>query len=236
MEITDRPSPNFGARADGHTPSLIVLHYTAMESAEAALERLCDEAAEVSAHYLIAKDGTVYCLVDEDKRAWHAGAGLWAGHGDINSRSIGIELDNDGTTAFPEVQMEALEELLADVMERHGIEPKSVIGHSDMAPDRKIDPGRLFDWQWLAARGLSVWPDPALPGDFMRNAAAFGYPVDCGEAVVLDAFRQRFRPGASGPMDAADQALMAGLAKQHPADVTERYGRRIPSRTLSSLT
>ena len=236
MEITERPSPNFGERAGGLTPTLIVLHYTAMENVKAACERLCDEATEVSAHYLVGRDGEVIRLVDEAHRAWHAGTGYWAGKDDINSRSIGIELDNDGASEFPEEQMAALEALLADVMERHEIEPKGVLAHSDIAPDRKIDPGRLFDWQRLAAKGLAVWPDPALPGEFLRNAAAFGYPVEHGEAAVLDAFRQRFRPTATGPIDPADQALMAGLAKQHPADVTERFARRLPSRPLSSLT
>ena len=236
MEITERPSPNFGERAGGIAPSLIVLHYTAMESADAACDRMCDEACKVSAHYLVTREGEIFRLVDEDKRAWHAGEGRWAGKDDINSRSIGIELDNDGESAFPDAQMEALEWLLGDIMERHEIEPKSIIAHSDMAPGRKIDPGRMFDWQRLAAKGLSIWPDPSLPGDFLRNAAAFGYPVEAGQAEVLDAFRQRFRPTATGPIDPADQALMAGLAKQHPADVTERFRRRIPSRTQSTLT
>ena len=236
MEISERPSPNFGERAGGLSPSLVVLHYTAMDSAEAALERLCDKTAEVSTHYLISRDGEIFRLVKESMRAWHAGAGFWAGKDDVNSRSIGIELDNDGQSAFPAKQMAALDALLGEVMARHEIEPKGVIGHSDMAPTRKIDPGRLFDWQRLAAEGLAVWPDPALPGEYLRNAAAIGNPESYGEAAVHEAFRQRFRPSATGPMDPADQALMAGLAKQHPADVTERFGRRLPSRPFSSLT
>ena len=139
----------------------------------------------------------------------------------MNGRSIGIELDNDGTSDFAEPLMEALEGLLADLLERHDLDPKAVIAHSDMAPDRKSDPGRLFDWQRLAAKGLSIWPDPAMPGDFMRNAAYVGYPTEHGQAVILDAFRQRFRPSASGPLS--------------PADVTERIARRTPSRPLHSL-
>ncbi len=236
MEIIESPSPNFGDRADGQSPSLVVLHYTAMESANAALERLCDAACEVSAHYLITKVGRVHRLVAEENRAWHAGQGRWAGHADINSRSIGIELDNDGESFFTEELMDALEVLLADILARHHLPSKSVIAHSDFAPDRKCDPGRLFDWQRLASKGLSVWPDPSLEGDFLRNAATFGYPIDLGENLVLEAFRQRFRPTATGPIDVADRALMAGLARQYPADVTERFGRRIPSRPLSSLT
>lgn len=235
MEFIDRPSPNSDARRGGLAPSLVVLHYTAMDSAEAALERLCDPECEVSSHYLIGRDGAVFRLVDERRRAWHAGAGRWAGREDVNSRSIGIELDNDGMTAFPESQMAALEELLADILGRHALEPKAVIAHSDMAPDRKSDPGRRFDWQRLASKGLSVWPEAAMPRDFLREAAAFGYPVEMGEALVLEAFRQRFRPEATGPLDPADRSMMAGLARHFPADVTERIARRVPSRPLSQI-
>ncbi|MEO9827284.1 MAG: N-acetylmuramoyl-L-alanine amidase [Paracoccaceae bacterium] len=234
MDIATCPSPNFGDRKGGAV-ELIVLHYTAMADAASALERLCDPEAEVSAHYLIAKDGEITRLVHEDKRAWHAGNGSWAGLDDVNSRSIGIELDNDGASDFEEPLMASLEWLLADLLERHELEPKAVIAHSDMSPERKSDPGRLFDWQRLAAKGLSIWPDPAMGGDFMRNAAYVGYPTQLGESCVLDAFRQRFRPGASGPLSPADEAMMAGLARQHPADVTERIARRTPSRPLHSM-
>lgn len=234
MDIIERASPNFGDRKGGAV-ELIVLHYTAMPDAEAACERLCDETAEVSAHYLIAKTGEITRLVDEDKRAWHAGAGSWAGHEDVNDRSIGIELDNDGASEFDEALMVSLETLLADLLERYALDPKAVIAHSDMAPERKSDPGRLFDWQRLAAKGLSIWPDPAMSGDFMRDAAYVGYPTEHGQACILDAFRQRFRPAASGPISPADEAMMAGLARQHPADVTERIARRTPSRPLHSM-
>lgn len=233
MEIAARPSPNHGDRRASDRVELVVLHYTAMPDAEAAIERLCDPDCEVSAHYLIAKDGAVTQLVDEAHRAWHAGTGKWADRDDVNSRSIGIELDNDGASAFPDAQMAALEDLLAGILERYHLEPKDVIAHSDMAPDRKSDPGRLFDWRRLAEKGLSVWPEPSLPGDFLRNAAAFGYPVEHGERVVLEAFRQRFRPDASGPIGPADRALMAGLARHYPADVTARIARRITSRPVT---
>ncbi len=236
MDVQERPSPNFGDRRGTTEPSFIVLHYTGMATAEAALERLCDEACEVSAHYLIDREGTVHKLVDEDKRAWHAGDGTWAGQGDINSHSIGIELDNDGASDFAEPLMASLEIVLEDLLTRYHLDPKAVLAHSDIAPDRKGDPGRRFDWQRLAAKGLSIWPDPALPGDFMRNAASFGYPVNLGEKLVLEAFRQRFRPEATGPRDAADEALMAGLARQHPAHVTERMTRRVPSRPLGPMS
>lgn len=232
MEITARPSPNFNERRGAARVDLVVLHYTAMTDAEEAACRLCDPEAEVSAHYLIGADGRISQLVDEDKRAWHAGEGRWAGRDDVNSRSIGIELDNDGDSTFEDAQLDALEDLLADILDRYGLHPKSVIAHSDMAPGRKNDPGRLFEWKRLADKGLSIWPEAGMPGDFMRNAAAFGYPVDVGETLVLDAFRQRFRPFATGPMDPSDRAMMAGLARHYPADVTERIASRIPSRTL----
>ena len=235
MDITSLPSPNFGDRRGMGRVELVVLHYTAMEDAEAAINTLCNPATEVSAHYVISKTGEICCLVEEDKRAWHAGEGTWAGRGDVNSRSIGIELDNDGLTPFEEPLMNSLEELLADILKRHELLPKSVIGHADMAPDRKLDPGILFDWHRLAEKGLSIWPDPALQGDFMKNAAYFGYPIECGEAHKLQAFRNRFRPGATGPITPADQAMMAGLARQFPADVTERTARRTPSRPMRPM-
>ncbi len=196
---------------------MIVLHYTAMQSAEAALERLCDPEVEVSAHYLICEKGTVFQMVAEDMRAWHAGAGRWGEVSDVNSRSIGIELANRGDHPFSEPQMAALEGLMAGIMARWNIAPERVIGHSDMAPGRKIDPGSRFDWQRLALRGLSVWPVGAKTGDFWQDAAAFGYPVgDVSEAALLDAFRLRFRPAARGPLAKEDVALMADLAKRWP--------------------
>lgn len=236
MEVVERPSPNFGERRNGGLIDLVVLHFTAMADAEAALARLCDPEAEVSAHYLIAKDGTLYRLVEEAKRAWHAGQGCWAGHEDVNSRSIGIELDNTGDEPFADELMDTLEELLADILQRHDLSPKAVIAHSDMSPGRKSDPGPHFDWHHLADVGLAVWPEPAPGGDFMRNAAHFGYPVEVGQGPVLDAFRQRFRPGASGPLGPADEAMMAGLARQYPADVTDRIARRTPSRPLRPIS
>ena len=235
MRIVSRPSPNFGDRKGGVSVELIVLHYTAMSDADAALTRLCDPKCEVSCHYLIDREGALHRLVDEDKRAWHAGEGAWAGRDDVNSRSLGIELDNDGVAPFTEPLMTTLEALLTEILERHNLPAKAVIGHSDMAPDRKGDPGRMFDWHRLADKGLSVWPEPATGGDFMRDAAHFGYPVEAGASAVLDAFRQRFRPDATGPLSVADQAMMTGLARQYPADVTERTARRIPSRPLHSM-
>lgn len=191
-----------------------------MESAEAALARLCDPTAEVSAHYLIASDGSVWQMVREEMRAWHAGAGEWRGQGDVNSRSIGIELDNRGTHPFSQPQMAALEALLPQVMARWSIRPDGVIGHSDMAPERKFDPGPRFDWARLARQGLAVWPEvSAAEGTFLRDAARFGYPAE-DEAALLAAFRARFRPHATGPVGAADRRMMADLAARFGVDRT----------------
>lgn len=215
------PSPNAGPRRDGLRPELVVLHYTAMNSAAVALERLCDASAEVSAHYLIGGDGTVWQMVREDLRAWHAGAGEWAARGDVNSRSIGIELDNRGTHPFSQPQMSALEALLAGILLRWEIAPQGVIGHSDMAPARKFDPGPRFDWRRLARQGLSVWPRPAQGGDFWDDAACFGYPVQ-DRMATLAAFRTRFRPHAQGPLEAEDRALIADLAARFGVDRAAR--------------
>lgn len=207
-------SPNFGERRGGLCPEFVVIHYTAMQSCAEAFARLCDPAHEVSAHYLLDYDGTVHALVDEVSRAWHAGAGEWRGLDDLNSRSIGIELANDGFEPFPEPQMVALETLLAGIMARWTIAPESVIGHSDMAPGRKSDPGARFDWARLARAGLAVWPEPAgqaAPQDFARFAQSFGYPAVEG-AALLAAFRLRFRPAAKGPLDGVDAALAQDLA------------------------
>lgn len=209
--MTSFPSPNFGERRGGALPDIIVLHYTAMASFAEARDRLCDPQAEVSAHWLISESGEALALVDEAKRAWHAGAGEWGKLTDVNSRSIGIELANPGNAPFAHRQMQALERLLAEVMGRWRIPPSRVIGHSDMAPARKSDPGARFDWRRLARAGLSVWPEAGRPGDFRADLAAFGYP-DAPSEVMLAAFRLRFRPHATGPLDDADRALAAGLA------------------------
>jgi len=223
MQITQHPSPNFGERREGAKPDLIVLHYTAMTKAAAALDRLCDPTCEVSAHYLIGSDGQVIQMVQEDMRAWHAGAGAWGACTDVNSRSIGIELANNGQTPFAAAQMDALEILMAGIMDRWSIRPERVIAHSDMAPSRKGDPGRRFDWERLAKSNLSVWPtaqDPAKTSTFRTNALKFGYPATDTDDQLLDAFRQRFRPWATDALDAKDAALAADLAARFPVDQT----------------
>ena len=185
-----------------------------MTSTAEALARLCDPVAEVSAHYLIAESGEVFALVAEEMRAWHAGAGEWAGITDVNSHSIGIELANPGDRPFAQPQMQALERVLRDVMARWHIPARNVIGHSDMAPSRKGDPGRRFDWHRLAMLGLSVWPPPhpAPPDCFAADLAAFGYPAAPPDDL-LAAFRLRFRPGVSGPLQPQDAEMAAGLAR-----------------------
>ncbi len=197
-------------------PELIVIHYTAMQSAEAALERLCDPAAEVSAHYLISRKGEVFQLVAEEQRAWHAGAGEWKGRDDVNSRSIGIELDNAGSHPFAEPQMQALEALMRGIMARWRIPPDGVIGHSDMAPGRKIDPGPRFDWARLMRQGLAAFPcDGPLPETctkeaFRKCAAAKGFTAPCDDETLLHAVRLRYRPWATGPLVPQDFLPFSG--------------------------
>ncbi|MGB5865373.1 MAG: N-acetylmuramoyl-L-alanine amidase [Sulfitobacter sp.] len=205
-------SPNCGARRNGLKPSLIVIHYTAMKSAEAALERLCDPVAEVSAHYLIAANGTVMQMVEEEARAWHAGAGEWGGLDDINSRSIGIELDNRGTHPFAAAQMDALATLLRSVMDRWNIAPEGVIGHSDMAPGRKTDPGPYFDWVRLERQGLAApakkWmPERVDEASFIQAARAAGYTAEASFEVLLATTRLRRASWRSGPLHQDDFAL-----------------------------
>lgn len=216
VRASDHPSPNCGPRRRGALPDMVVIHYTGM--AFGAEARLCDPDAEVSAHWLITADGVIKPLVPEELRAWHAGAGSWGAVTDVNSHSIGIELDNPGDRPFAARQMAALERLLADILHRWAIPPERVIAHSDMAPARKTDPGPRFDWQRLARRGLAVWPEPdGEEGNFVIYAHAFGYPQVAPE-VMLAAFRLRFRPGVTGPEDATDRRLIRNLATRFPVD------------------
>lgn len=219
------PSPNFGARRGGVLPSIIVIHYTAMASCAEARARLCDPGVEVSAHWLVSEAGEAEALVPEDQRAWHAGAGEWAGITDVNSASIGIELANTGAQPFSQPQMAALERLLAGIMARWDIPAHRVIGHSDMAPSRKADPGPRFDWRRLALQGLSVWPaaGAAEVAAFWPALRRFGYP-EAPEADLLAAFRLRFRPWARGPVDAVDAGLACDLAQRFAVDAPTAQG------------
>jgi N-acetylmuramoyl-L-alanine amidase len=217
------PSPNFNAR---ELPvSMIVLHYTGMQSAEEALERLCCEEAQVSAHYLIDEDGTVTQMVAEEHRAWHAGKSFWRGITDINSASVGIELVNPGHEFgyrdFPEAQIEALLPLLADIKKRHGVSRSNVVGHSDIAPMRKTDPGELFPWERLARHKLALpTPRPHVPlvfdndGAFLLALERFGYDIT-DEAAAIRAFERRWRPERiTGEVDGEISTLLFELLLQ----------------------
>ncbi|MFW5660054.1 MAG: N-acetylmuramoyl-L-alanine amidase [Oceanicaulis sp.] len=219
LAIADRPSPNFNDRqAD---VSILVLHYTGMDDAEAAIDRLADPDAKVSSHYVVAEDGAVTRMVDEDKRAWHAGAGFWNGVEDVNSASIGVEIVNGGhcygLPEFPRRQIDAVIALSDQIVARWGIRPRDVIGHSDLAPERKLDPGERFPWARLADHGIGLWPDPVsadhglayAPGlnegegllSAQRLLFEIGYGIDTDGVygpqtrAVVAAFQRRFRQG-----------------------------------------
>lgn len=235
-----RPSPNFNDRPDGRAPDMVVLHYTGMQSGAAALDRLCDASAKVSAHYLIDEDGTTHALVAEDKRAWHAGVSYWAGERDINGCSIGIELVNPGHSypgyaggyrPFPEPQMAALETLLRGIVSRHAIPPARILGHSDVAPARKTDPGELFDWERLARAGFGLMPNvtpdrspdpgPLDVAALQADLARFGYDLeptgdyDAATRLVVTAFQRHYRRTAvTGEADAKTRAALADLLRQ----------------------
>jgi len=216
----ENPSPNWNER---QLPiSMVVLHYTGMQSAEEALERLCSEEAGVSAHYLIEEDGTVHRLVREDRRAWHAGKSFWRGVTDVNSASIGIEMVNPGHELgyrpFPDAQMEALLPLLADMVQRHDIPRANVVAHSDIAPTRKEDPGELFDWDLLAAHRLALrTPRVTMPSPYDNDGAFFlaleryGYDIS-DQAAVMRAFQRRWRPHIiDGKVDGECSAILFNL-------------------------
>ena len=229
LEIADRPSPNHARRGEPARIDMMVLHYTGMANAAAALDRLCDPAARVSAHYLVEENGTIWRLVSDERRAFHAGRSCWAGENDLNHVSIGIEIVNPGHEwgyrPFPEEHMTAVERLCHDLVLRYPIPRHRIVGHSDVAPDRKSDPGELFDWPGLARSGIGIWPQPAP--DLVRsrgrgvglveraaalaNLARIGYCVTAGEeAVVLTAFQRRFRPERwDGRLDAETARRLA---------------------------
>lgn len=216
---------------------MLIMHYTDMLSHEEALARLCDKAAEVSAHYLIAQNGDIFSLVDESERAWHAGVSAWRGSSNINARSIGIELCNpghtNGYTPFPQAQMEALAALSQGILSRHPIPPRNVQGHSDVAFLRKLDPGELFDWKWLCEKGIGMFPlhAPTISGHeltrgdkgevvirLQRSLSNWGYGLkidgDYGEKTeaCVRAFQTHFLPKAiTGRWCNASAGMLAAL-------------------------
>ena len=214
-----RASPNF----DERRPNLVILHHTTDDEAEQGLRTLTDPLQKVSAHYLIGRDGTLYQLVDERARAWHAGASYWGGNRDVNSASIGIELDNNGYEPFAEAQIAGLLALLQDLRARYAIPAANVLGHADVAPRRKVDPSRQFPWRRLAAAGFGLWCEPPYspppPGfDSLLALQAIGYDVSRPEAAAT-AFMLHFMPEAGDdPHPAAlDTALLACLAERKRA-------------------
>lgn len=227
MDIIPYPSPNEDARPQGGRIETIVLHYTDMEPVEAALSRLADPAAQVSAHYVVAADGTLYRMVEDARRAWHAGESHWRGVSSVNANSIGIEIDNGGHAhglpEFPPKQMEAVLSLLRSLKERYLIPDRNIVGHSDVAFLRKQDPGEKFDWAWLACNGVGIFPFGAKPisgpelkrGDsgtdvmkLQQSLSNWGYGLKIDgtygektEACVL-AFQRHYRPdGVTGVWD-----------------------------------
>jgi N-acetylmuramoyl-L-alanine amidase len=235
------PSPNFGLR-QGREPNAIVLHYTGMETGAAALERLRDPKSEVSAHYVVEEDGRIFQLVHEAYRAWHAGESFWAGETDVNSASIGIEIVNGGhdfgTPPFPDAQIEAVIALCRDITQRHGILPENILAHSDIAPERKADPGELFPWAKLASAGVGryVPPHPIGPDaglnigdegaevwDLQRKLVAYGYGLgvtgvyDYKTEKVVTAFQRHFRPRRiDGKADLSTRETLQDLLLSEP--------------------
>ncbi len=238
LPVTDLPSPNHDARPHGVPVDMLILHYTGMKSAKDATDRLRDPSAQVSSHYVVDEDGGIVRLVPETRRAWHAGVSHWRGHAALNGRSIGIEIVNPGHEwgyrDFPVLQVAALCDLCLTIMARHPIPARNVVGHSDVAPDRKEDPGERFDWQALAENGVGLWPsgvaDLGTKG-VVRDAvslrpvraalAEIGYRVDAqgcldpALSATLRAFQRHWRPEAiTGQADDGTLGRLLGVVRQ----------------------
>lgn len=215
LPVEVRPSPNFNQRR----PNFVIIHHTGSDTAARALATLTDPLRKVSAHYLIGRDGQIYYLVDELARAWHAGESYWGGDSDLNSASIGIELDNNGDEPFAADQIAALLALLADLKIRYGLPTANFLGHGDIAPGRKVDPSRWFPWQTLAEHGFGLWcvPDASAMQPDQDGAtllAAFGYDVSDYVAAV-SAFKRHFTPDDDSPqLTEQDRALLQCLVTQ----------------------
>lgn len=215
LPVEVRPSPNFGERR----PNFVILHHTTDDDADTALHTLTTSFSQVSAHYLIGRDGKIYYLVDEKMRAWHAGDSYWGGNRDLNSSSIGIELDNNGNEPFAEPQIATLIDLLKDILGRWNIPPENVLAHGDVAPGRKVDPSRWFPWKRLADAGVSVWCDP--PYEVVNPAVddatlltGLGYDVS-RLPMAVGAFKRRFAPGDTAlSLTEAQRGMALCLARQ----------------------
>jgi N-acetylmuramoyl-L-alanine amidase len=237
VRIYEAPSPNHDSRPAGAPIDMIVLHYTGMKTAEAALARLRDPAARVSSHYLVEEDGRTWRLVPEGARAWHAGVSYWRGVSALNDRSIGIEIVNPGHEHgyrdFPVLQLAAVCDVCLDILSRHPVPARNVVAHSDIAPDRKEDPGERFDWEGLAREGVGLWPfgiADAGTGGPVRDAASLrdvraaladtGYrvapegPLDPALSSVLRAFQRHWRPEAvTGQADTGTLLRLLAVAR-----------------------
>ena len=223
--MIETPSPNFDERELPVT--MLVLHYTGMPDAASALNWMCDPVSKVSAHYCVTEDGQVIRMVDEDKRAWHAGVACWRDITDINSASIGIEMVNPGHEwgyrPFPEEQISALIPLMGDIVKRYGITRGNIVGHSDVAPARKQDPGELFPWHRLARLRLAL-PRPTknlmdphwTDGGFLLALERFGYDITDPVAAIR-AFQRRYRPEMiDGIIDGECRSILLALLLPQP--------------------
>lgn len=226
--MISKPSPNFDDRKGCDAPSLVILHYTGMKDGASAIARLCDAEAKVSAHYVVEEDGRIFSLVDENKRAWHAGKSFWRGIVDVNSHSIGIEIVNPGHEfgyrAFPDVQMQAVLKLCEGIKARYMLPAAAFIGHSDIAPLRKEDPGELFNWKMLASHGIGIWPD-ILPQDnapmtlVEAEKLLSGIGYDCGMDednlhATLRAFQRHFVPHTvTGELDTETATTLRAVSR-----------------------
>ena len=237
LPIRDLPSPNQDERPDGCQIDMVILHYTGMKTAREAVDRLRDPAAKVSSHYLVDEDGNVLRLVAEERRAWHAGVSSWRGQRALNSRSIGIEIANPGHEFgyrdFPVLQLVSVCDLCLEILSRHDVPARNFVGHSDVAPDRREDPGEKFDWEGLARNAVGLWPDDvpdlgttgavrdaASLRDVRAALAHIGYEVapegalDPALAAVLRAFQRHWRPEAvTGQADFGTLARLLGVGR-----------------------
>ena len=221
IRFRDLPSPNHVPRTKGVPIDMLILHYTGMRTANEAIERLRDPAAKVSSHYVVDEDGAIHRLVQDYHRAFHAGVSHWRGQEALNARSIGIEIVNPGHEhgyrPFPALQMAAVCDLCLDIIGRHPIPPRNVVAHSDIAPDRKQDPGEFFDWDGLAANGVGLWPrddaPPCAVGDVLRLLDEIGYRTDLPPAILVTAFQRHWaQHRVDGVADETTRARIAAVA------------------------